>query len=653
MAEPLRDIEKSERLLRLVLDTLPVGVVVLNAAGDVVVANAVSSRIWAGMIHSGKERWARRMGTWRDSGRPVAEWPSESALSRGESRLNEVIDIETLDGKHKTIRASAVPIRDHDQAIIGAVVVNEDVTERTRAEEALRKSEKLLTETEALGHTGSWEFDLISGDIFSTAENRRIFFGDDRSKGARVEDYVATYHPDDAERLLRRHADIRDGGMTGEIEFRILRPDGSLRWILGRVQTVREENGKPVRAYGTNTDITERKHAEEALREAEKQLRQAHKMEAIGRLAGGVAHDFNNLLSVILSYAEMLASDMDPQDPSRSDVEEIHAAGRRASTLTRQLLAFSRHNVLQPKVIDLNEIVAGMETLLQRLIGEDIELMVAPSPIPSYVHADPGQMEQVVMNLAVNARDAMPQGGTLAIEIANGSLDAANGPPPGLSPGRYVTLSVKDTGAGMDERTQARIFEPFFTTKEVGKGTGLGLSTVFGIVRQSGGTIAVESTPARGATFRIYLPAVDPQSAAGLSGRAEGKPARRTGSETILLVDDDDHVRKVAHAILEREGYRILDARTAADALRLCERHPERIDLLLADVVMPHMSGGDLSEKVRSLRPETRVLYMSGYPDDALVQRGLEHSTISFLQKPLTPETLLAKVREVLEPPTN
>ncbi|TMA16030.1 MAG: response regulator, partial [Deltaproteobacteria bacterium] len=321
---------------------------------------------------------------------------------------------------------------------------------------------------------------------------------------------------------------------------------------------------------------------------------------------------------------------MDPQDPSRSDVEEIHAAGRRASTLTRQLLAFSRHNVLQPKVIDLNEIVAGMETLLQRLIGEDIELMVAPSPIPSYVHADPGQMEQVVMNLAVNARDAMPQGGTLAIEIANGSLDAANGPPPGLSPGRYVTLSVKDTGAGMDERTQARIFEPFFTTKEVGKGTGLGLSTVFGIVRQSGGTIAVESTPARGATFRIYLPAVDPQSAAGLSGRAEGKPARRTGSETILLVDDDDHVRKVAHAILEREGYRILDARTAADALRLCERHPERVDLLLADVVMPHMSGGDLSEKVRSLRPETRVLYMSGYPDDALVQRGLEHSTISF-----------------------
>jgi two-component system cell cycle sensor histidine kinase/response regulator CckA len=591
VAEPLIDIEKSERLLRLVLDTLPVGVVVVAAAGDVVLANAISSRIWGGMIRSGKERWARSMGTWRDSGKPVGEWPSQSALSRGETRLNELIDIETLDGNHKTIRNSTAPIRDQDQTIIGAVVVNEDVTERTRAEEALRQSEKLLAQAEALGHTGSWEFDLISGEIFSTAENRRLFFGDESGKGTKVEDYVATYHPDDVDRLLRRHAEIRVGGVTGEIEFRILRPDGSVRWILGRVQMVGEENGKPVRAYGTNTDVTERKRAEEALREAEKQLRQAHKMEAIGRLAGGVAHDFNNLLSVILSYAEILATEMDPRDPLRPDVEEIQAAGKRASTLTRQLLAFSRHNVLQPKVIDLNEIVEGMESLVRRLIGEDLELTVAPSPRPSHVHADPGQMEQVVMNLAVNARDAMPQGGRLAIEIGNLILDAVNAPP-GLAPGSYVMLSVKDTGTGMDERTQARIFEPFFTTKEVGKGTGLGLSTVFGIVRQSGGTIAVDSAPTRGATFQIYLPAVDPQSAAGISRPAEGKPARRNGSETILLVDDDDQVRKVAHAILAREGYRVLDAGTAADALLLCERHEGRIDLLLADVVMPHMSGG-------------------------------------------------------------
>jgi signal transduction histidine kinase len=392
-----------------------------------------------------------------------------------------------------------------------------------------------------------------------------------------------------------------------------------------------------------------RKVTEVALAHSEEQLRQAHKMDAIGSLAGGVAHDFNNLLSIVLSYSELLADGLSPDDPMLADLKQISDAGVRAAGLTRQLLAFSHQQVLQPQVIDLNDAFAKVEKMLQRVLGEDVELRSAAGPRLHRILADPGQIEQVIMNLTVNARDAMPQGGTLNVETRNVDLDAAFASQHlGIVPGPHVLLSVSDTGTGMDRATLRRIFEPFFTTKELGKGTGLGLATVFGIVRQSGGVILVDSELGKGTTFRVYFP------------RAEGElrrpgvsdvPPRHSllGSETVLVVEDEDGVRALVRTILSKHGYQVLDARSGGDALLLCEQHPERIALLLTDVVMPRMNGRQLAERLRALRPDMRTLYMSGYTNDAVVRHGVMKNTIDFIQKPITPETLSRKVREVLD----
>jgi hypothetical protein len=389
-------------------------------------------------------------------------------------------------------------------------------------------------------------------------------------------------------------------------------------------------------------DVTERN-------QMERQLRQSQKMDAIGSLAGGVAHDFNNLLSVIISYAELLYAEIKPEDPMRRDVEEIAGAGKRAAGLTRQLLAFGRQQILQPKAIDLNAVLGGVAKMLKRMVGEDLELNVVSAPGLWTVKADPGQIEQVIMNLVVNARDAMPTGGTLTIETANveiDSSDAANHA--GVAgPGRYVMLAVTDTGSGMDAITRDRLFEPFFTTKEKGKGTGLGLSTVFGIVQQSGGNISVRSQPGKGATFKVYLPQSGPACVVPLD--AAGETASGRGSETILLVEDDETVRALARRILEGCGYLVLEAQSAGDALVLCEKHKGNIDVLLTDVVMPRMSGRELAERLGSLRPDMRVLYMSGYTDDAVIRHGIRNSDVAFLQKPITPHALTSKLREVIE----
>ncbi len=390
-------------------------------------------------------------------------------------------------------------------------------------------------------------------------------------------------------------------------------------------------------------DVTERKLLEE-------QLRQSQKMEAIGRLAGGIAHDFSNLLTAINGYSELLLERLGGKDPAREFVEEVKRSGERAASLTRQLLTLSRRQVLQPKALDLNATVAEVEKMLSRLIGEDVVLSSRLDPGLGRVEADPGQIEQVVLNLAVNARDAMPRGGRLSFETRNVEFDeAAARRVAGLEPGSYVMLSVSDTGSGMSAEAQAHLFEPFFTTKEKGKGTGLGLSTVYGIVKQSGGGIHVETSPESGTTVSILLP-----RAAETVRAAEAHPVRpdgARGTETILLVEDEEAVRALVRRILRQQGYIVLEARDGAEALMLCQRHTGWIHLLITDVVMPHVSGRELAGRLEAMRPELKVLYMSGYPDEAIAHHGVLEKGTAFLQKPFTPSALVLKVREVLDTP--
>jgi PAS domain S-box-containing protein len=388
-------------------------------------------------------------------------------------------------------------------------------------------------------------------------------------------------------------------------------------------------------------DVTERKKLEE-------RLRQSQKLEAIGGLAGGIAHDFNNLLTLITGYSRLLLDQLTSEDPVREKVEEIRKAGERAAALTHQLLAFSRRQVLAPQPLDLNVVVAKMDKMLRRLIGEDIELATAFGAASAWVKADPGQIEQVIMNLAVNARDAMSHGGKLTIETADVVLDKAYARRHvAVTPGPYVMLAVSDTGCGVEAEIQAHMFEPFFTTKEMDKGTGLGLSTVYGIVKQSGGNIWVYSEVGRGTTLKIYLPRLEKGAEAVGPSTALAHPVG--GWESILLVEDEDSVRSLVRGVLKSNGYKVLEARRGEEALKIAKRHGGPIQLLLTDVIMPRMSGRELAKRLAAQRPEMKVLYMSGYTDSAIVHHGVLDPGMSFLQKPFTPEILARKVREVLD----
>jgi len=424
-----------------------------------------------------------------------------------------------------------------------------------------------------------------------------------------------------------------------EIEHRLL-VGGRVKWVSVRGEPERDADGRVVRVIGVTQDVTDRRRLEE-------QFRQAQKMEAVGRLAGGVAHDFNNLLTVINGYSEMLLPEHPATHPHHSALNAIRDAGERAAGLTSQLLSFSRRAIIEPRVFDPNAVVGESAKLLHRLIGEDISFATALDPTVSRVRADPGQLGQVVMNLTVNARDSMPGGGKLTIETRNVELDAEFcRSRPEITPGWYVLLAVSDTGTGMTPEVQARIFEPFFTTKGEGQGTGLGLATVFGIVQQFGGQVEVYSEVGVGSTFKVYLPAVDSPTT---QATAASSPVV-SGAEVVLLVEDQAEVRRFASIALQGYGYRVLAAADGKAALALADTQPT-IDLLVTDVVMPEMNGRELAERLRARRPGLKVIYMSGYTDDAVVRHGVIGASDAFLQKPFTPLALAAKVREALDRP--
>jgi signal transduction histidine kinase len=395
-------------------------------------------------------------------------------------------------------------------------------------------------------------------------------------------------------------------------------------------------------------DITERKLAQQALRKSEEHLRQSQKMEAVGRLAGGIAHDFNNLLTAIIGHSSLLQDRLSGDEPAVQHILEIKTAGEKAGSLTQQLLAFSRRQVLQPKVLDLNAIIADFDRMLRRLVGERVKVVLDCDPTLWQVNADPGEISRVIMNLSLNARDAMPEGGTITIQTANVTLTEADARNQNLVPGRFVMLAVHDTGVGIDPEAQTHIFEPFFTTKETGKGTGLGLATVLGIAEQSGGAIRCESELDRGTTFRMYLPAVAEGLEEGKGPAATSLATAPKGFEVVLLVEDEDAVRKLTRMVLEESGYQVLDTRNGREALSLCEAHEGRIDLIVTDVVMPELGGRQLAEAAQKLRPGLKVIFMSGHTQDVILKEGIEKGA-AFLQKPFTPAGLAQKVRETLD----
>ncbi|HET7274663.1 MAG TPA: PAS domain S-box protein [Longimicrobiaceae bacterium] len=534
--------------------------------------------------------------------------------------------------------------KSEDGAVEFVSVIARDIREQKQAEAALRRSEEhyrsLIENAQDVVHIMDRDGTIR---YISPSVERVLGYAPEFLVGTSAFDII---HIDDVKRVENAFSRrVSESGPGDLIEIRLRHAHG--HWRNFEMQANNLFHDAAVGGIVINSrDITQRVEAESALKESQEQLLQSQKMEAVGRLAGGIAHDFNNLLTAIKGFTELLLLDFDSDDPRRSFASEIQGAAGRAAGLTRQLLAFSRKQVLQPKVLDLNVVVAEMENMLRRLIGEDFTLSTKLADGLGRVRADPGQVEQVVLNLAVNARDAMPGGGELTVQTSEVELTADGALPSDLAPGPYVVLSVSDTGSGIDEATQAHIFEPFYTTKEQGKGTGLGLSTVYGIVKQSGGSVMLESEIGVGSTFRIYLPRVEDELEVAPQ-RDDGGPVE--GNETILLVEDELAVRALVRRVLTRYGYNVMEAENGPAAINLIRKDASPVDLLLTDVVMPGMSGRELGEQVFATHPAAKILYMSGYTDEAIVHHGVLEPGTAFLEKPFTPDILLRKVREVLD----
>ncbi len=541
---------------------------------------------------------------------------------------SEVIN-RRKDGELFYYDQTITPIKDKDGRHF--ISTGKDITEHKRFEEALKESEARLSEAQNIAHLGFWEFNIEANEL-RLSEEAKIIFGKDSD--FYKNDYsllLENIHPEDRETVEKTWRDSIEKGRSYEIIYRVLRDDSSVRFVHERGKSFLDKDGKALRFVGTLHDITERQQLEQ-------QLIQAQKMEAIGRLAGGIAHDFNNILTVIKGYTQLSLMEV-KEGALKENLEQIKNASDRASDLVRKILAFSRRQVMEMRVIDLNSIIKEMDKMLLRLIGEDIELITVLEENLGKVKA--------IMNLAVNARDAMPSGGKLTIETANVEFDETYTKNHfGVEPGQYVMISVSDTGIGMTPEIKEHIFEPFFTTKEKGKGTGLGLSTVYGIVKQSGGHIWVYSEPGQGTIFKIYLPRIEDEI---------DKPEEKIitegiehGNETILIVEDDEDVRKLAVQILERQGYKVMEARDGAEALRICKDYKEPIHLILVDLIMPGLNGRKMVDELSQIRKDFKVLYMSGYTENTIAHRGILEPGIEFIQKPFTMEDLARKVRHIL-----
>jgi PAS domain S-box-containing protein len=549
-------------------------------------------------------------------------------------------DVEDPRSK-KIFDVTSSPLRNSDGTLLGCIQVMRDVTGRKRAEQALQYSMDRYRSLIATTSQIVWSTNSV-GAVVEDMPTWQEFTGQTTTETEGM-GWLHAVHPNDRERVQQVWTSAVKAGTNHNIDYKVLRSDGEYRDMVVRGVPVVGKDGTIREWIGTATDVTEQ-------RELEEQCRQSQKMEAMGRLAGGVSHDFNNIMGVIIGYSDLLLSSMSQDDLQRPKIEQIKKAGYRAAALTRQMLAFSRKQILLPKVLDLNNVVSDTSKLLSRVIGKNIELITRLDADLGRVRADPTQIDQVLMNLAINARDAMAGGGKLIIETKNTELDDSYGKSTqsNVRPGSYVLLTVSDTGIGMDKETKNRMFEPFFASKDIGKATGLGLATVYGIVKQSGGYIAVYSEVGKGTSFKVYLPRVNE----AVTCKAAEKPLPLlVGAETILLVEDEVGLREVSHRLLESLGYTVLEAANSAEAINIAGRYHEPIDLLITDVVMPGMDGRQLAGSIVASRPAIRVLYMSGHAEDVILHYAILKPGVAFLQKPFTRDALAIQVRDILKKP--